>query len=156
MKNTITLILALMVSVAGFSQLISTIFVLHTDSNADEFYWQLEGNGPNDMGDVIYSSTDLVDNFANVVSLQLPSGNYCIRMIDDGCDGMQTGSFTVSNWWYMNVPVNFDCQGLWCFGMTAYEVCTNEEACTSDLNGDGIVSVADLLIFISKYGTICE
>jgi hypothetical protein len=154
MKNTITLTLALMVSVAGFSQNWA-VFSWLTDEHGEEFSFDVLNHI---TGDTIYHGENYADNQMYWLSLNFPNGQFRVDLHDSGCDGFSGGG--MMSMVYMET-------GLWHiigdYGCNDSRVTTYEwydpcalSACDADFNGNGTVDVLDLIYFISTYGITCE
>lgn len=156
-------VVCLTVSISSYGQNAFAIFQFN--EAAEQISWTLTDQ---ETGEVVVEMSNVPFGMVHVYPLDFESGGYVLQITDAGGNGWLYGFFTIIKCngepiYSETGPIMFPSSGstigindLWscCPESDSCEE-VDEVDCPSDLNNDGVVGVADLLIFISDFGMIC-
>lgn len=154
--NTLALLLTLAGSAS--SQNARVIFQ-HSNCDIADFSWSLVNQ---QTGDTVLCGGNYFCFADENIPFQLDPGIYSLQLINPVVSGQGTGMFILQVcedvWFSQLYP--FPQSAGFLFSVPEPIICgcpeTPEDICPADVNDDGIVGVADLLIFIAAFGMVCD
>lgn len=162
MKKFLFLIF-LAVSMVGRGQNAFAIFQFNEAT--EQISWTLTDQ---ETGEIVAGASTVQFGIVHVYPLDFESGGYVLQITDADGNGWLYGFFTIIKCngepiYSETGPIMFASSGATIGINDIWSCCSESDSCEevdevdcpSDLNNDGVVGVADLLIFISDFGMIC-
>jgi hypothetical protein len=136
-----------------FSQATITMVVNTSQNTGDILAWNIKKVS---TGQIMYEHIHPLPASMAILLLDLDAGDYIFTITNSNCNSFVGGCYSLTT---PTDVISYYNSTFGCMAQSYFSIEENipcNDPCRFDYDGDGVVGVSDLVIFIGAYSTICK